>query len=104
MTPHPGTIDSGGMNTGTHQRESRERRFRIWVAGRLDDRFVEGLLDAELSDRPDGSLIEGPFIDQSYLRGILDRLWQLGIEVRKFETYLTDPTESRIERSEEDEA
>ena len=73
------------------------------MAGRLDDRFVEGLLDAGLSDGPDGSLIEGPFIDQSYLRGILDRLWQLGIEVRKFETYLADPTEPRIKEPSKDE-
>ena len=67
------------------------RRFRIWVAGRLDERFIEGIDEIELGHSTAGSRLDGAFIDQSHLRGILDRLWQLGIEVCKFETYLVDP-------------
>ena len=67
------------------------RRFRIVVAGRLNERFVDGVPGVELGQSPDGSTLEGPFIDQSQLRGVLDRLWQLGIEVLRFETYAPDP-------------
>lgn len=67
------------------------RRFRIWVTGRLDERFVDGIDEIELGHSTDGSTLDGALIDQSHLRGILDRLWQLGIEVLRFETYLSDP-------------
>ena len=67
------------------------RRFRILVAGRLDDRFLDGIESLELGQAVDGSTLEGPLVDQSQLRGVLDRLWQLGIEVLKFETYRADP-------------
>ena len=66
------------------------RRFRIWVAGRLDERFVDGIDDLELGHSADGSTLDGTMVDQSQLRGVLDRLWQLGIEVIRFETYLSD--------------
>ena len=70
------------------------RRFRIFVAGRLDERFTSGVDGIELGESPDGSTLEGPLVDQSHVRGIMDRLWQLGIEVVKFETYQPDPEES----------
>ncbi len=71
------------------------RHFRIYVAGRLDRCFVEGIDEIQLGHSQDGSTLEGTFVDQSHLRGLLDRLWQLGIEVIKFETYLADGTPSR---------
>lgn len=71
------------------------RRFRIYVAGRLEFRFVEGIDGIELGRSEDGSTLDGPFVDQSHLRGILDRLWQLVIEVLEFETYLSDNTPQR---------
>lgn len=75
------------------------RRFRIHVAGRLDLRFIEGIDGVELGHSDDGSTLDGTFVDQSHLRGILDRLWQLGIEVLKFETYLADnPLSQAAER------
>ena len=70
------------------------RRFRIRVAGRLDERFIDGAAEIELGQSTGGSTLEGPFVDQSQLRGILDRLWQLGIEVIGFETYVPDPDEA----------
>ena len=81
------------METETKGTSPGRRRFRIWVAGRLDPRFADGVAGIELGT--DRSTLEGPFIDQSQLRGILDRLWQLGIEVRKFETYVPDPTDNQ---------
>ena len=82
------------MDADSPDRSLSRRRFRIWVAGRLDTRFVEGVAGIELGDSPLGSTLEGPFLDQSQLRGILDRLWQLGIEILRFETYLPDATDS----------
>lgn len=69
------------------------RRFRIRVAGRLGEQFVEGAAEIELRRSTCGSTLEGPFVDQSQLRGILDQLWQLGIEIVGFETYVLDPDE-----------
>ena len=81
------------METHAQDTQPTRRRFRISVAGRLDERFVDGVERIELGQSADGSTLEGPFIDQSQLRGILDRLWQLGIEVLKLETYLPDSDE-----------
>ncbi len=75
------------METHAQDTEPTPSRFRILVAGRLDERFVDNGEQIELGQSADGSTLEGPFIDQSQLRGILDRLWQLGIEVRRLETY-----------------
>jgi hypothetical protein len=75
------------METHAEDTEPTPRRFRILVAGRLDERFVDRGEQIELGQSAEGSTLEGPFIDQSQIRGILDRLWQLGIEVRGLETY-----------------
>ena len=87
MTIHPPPTDYDVMDTEPEQ-GSGPRRYRIWVAGRLDERIIDGFEGIELGRSVSGSTLEGPFVDQSQLRGILDRLWQLGIEVFKFETYL----------------
>lgn len=73
------------METNTH--DTNPRRFRIGVAGKLDERFIDAFDNVELGHSPEGSTLDGVLIDQSQLRGILDRLWQLGIEVLRFETY-----------------
>ncbi len=74
------------------------RRYRIRVAGRLDERVINGVAEVELGQSACGSTLEGPFVDQSQLRGLLDRLWQLGIEVLGFETYVpnTEDTEEDV--------
>ena len=60
-------------------------RFRIWVEGRLNPRFAEGLDGVEQEDSADGTTLSGALIDQSQLHGILDHLRALGIAVRRFE-------------------
>jgi hypothetical protein len=60
-------------------------RFHIWVEGRLDPRFAEGLDNVEQKDTANGTTLSGAFIDQSQLHGILDHLRALGINVRRFE-------------------
>lgn len=80
------------METDAQDTSPGRRRFRICVAGRLDARFTDGAAGIELGQATDGSTLEGPFIDQSQMRGILDQLWQLGVEVLRFETYVPAPT------------
>lgn len=81
------------MDKHHHDNGLGRRHFRISVAGRLDARFIDGVDGIELGHSPDGSTLDGRMLDQSHLRGILDRLWQLGIEVLAFETYLALPNE-----------
>ena len=61
------------------------RRFRIWVLGRLDKGFVDGLVGVEQDDLPAGTMLSGEVVDQSQLHGTLDLLRGLGIEVLRFE-------------------
>ena len=78
------------MDIHEQSHETASRRFRISVAGRLDEHFIVGLENIDLGHGPDGSWLDGVLIDQSQFRGVLDRLWQLGIEVLGFETYLPE--------------
>ena len=61
------------------------RRFRIWVLGRLDESFGEGLVGVEQEDLPAVTMLSGTVVDQSQLHGTLDLLRDLGIEVLRFE-------------------
>jgi hypothetical protein len=61
------------------------RRFRIWVQGRLDEGFSEGLGGIEQEDVPAGTVLSGVLLDQSQLHGTLDLLRDLGIAVLRFE-------------------
>ena len=69
-----------------HQdRRSGQRRFRIWVNGRLDDDFCRGLTGIEQEAIPAGTVLSGGLLDQSQLHSTLDLLRSLGIEVVRFE-------------------
>ena len=61
------------------------RRFRIWVLGRLDEGFSEGLAGVEQEDVPAGTMLSGAVVDQSQLHSTLDLLRSLGIDVVRFE-------------------
>ncbi|MFW2340226.1 MAG: hypothetical protein ACN4GK_09275 [Acidimicrobiia bacterium] len=61
------------------------RRFRIWVQGRLDERFSEGLAGIEQRDVPAGTMLSGVLLDQSQLHSTFDLLRSLGIDVLRFE-------------------
>ena len=68
------------------------RRFRIWVQGRLDEGFSEGLAGVEQEDVSAGTVLSGALLDQSQLHGTLDLLRSLGIDVLRFEV---DPPRTR---------
>ena len=61
------------------------RRFRIWVLGRLDEGFGDGLVGVEQEELPAGTMLSGTVVDQSQLLGTLDLLRDLGIEVLQFD-------------------
>ena len=61
------------------------RRFRIWVQGRLDEGFSEGLDGIVQEDVSPGTMLSGAMLDQSQLHSTLDLLRSLGIDVLRFE-------------------
>ncbi|MGI9529995.1 MAG: hypothetical protein ACR2NG_09800 [Acidimicrobiia bacterium] len=61
------------------------RRFRIWVQGRLDEGFTEGLVGLEQEDVPSGTMLSGAMLDQSQLHSTLELLRNLGIDVLRIE-------------------
>ena len=79
------------MEHDHHDAGSATRRFRIWVQGRLDERFSAGLAGIEQEDTSAGTMLSGALLDQSQLHSTLDPLRSLGIDVLRFEV---DPHES----------
>ena len=69
----------------TREDQATLREFRVWVAGRLADRFTEGLDGVEQRDEGDSTVLSGEYVDDAQLRGVLDELSRLGIAVRRFE-------------------
>lgn len=61
------------------------RDFRIWVDGRLSERFSNGLAGVEQRDGESGTVLHGDYVDDAQLQGVLDQLRGLGISVRRFE-------------------
>jgi hypothetical protein len=55
--------------------------YRIWVRGRLTERFGSALDGMRLEPGEDASAFTGEVRDQSQLYGLLDRLRDLGFEL-----------------------
>ena len=85
MASHPVSPDTRDMEHDHQDGGLGTRRFRIWVQGRLDERFSEGLAGIEQQDVPAGTMLSGVLLDQSQLHGTLDLLRSLGIEVLRLE-------------------
>ena len=83
-------IDRGAM---THEAPARE--FRVWVDGRLSERFAAGLPGVEQRDGTGGTLLLGDYVDEAHLQGVLDELRRLGITVCRFEVVEERPEEER---------
>ncbi len=64
----------------------RQGTYRIVVHGRLGDAFVDGFDDMTQTTTASGTVLEGRYVDQSSLHGLLDRLRDLGIEIVSFDT------------------
>ncbi|NNF86921.1 MAG: hypothetical protein HKM97_00145 [Acidimicrobiia bacterium] len=93
MESHPGFLDTHDMEHDHQDGGAGTRRFRIWVQGRLDEGFSEGLAGIEQEAVPAGTILHGEVLDQSQLHSTLDLLRDLGIEVVRFEVdpHPTDP-------------
>jgi hypothetical protein len=70
-----------------------QRRFRIWVAGRLGAEFTDGIDGLDQQDAEGATTLMGELADHSHIHGVLDRLRNLGVEVLRFETYRPDEQE-----------
>lgn len=90
ITPHVPTL--WGMEQHHQDRPPDRRGFRIWVQGRLDEHFSDGLEEIEQQEVPSGTVLIGRVLDQSRLHSVLDHLRRLGIEVLRFEVDRSGPT------------
>ncbi|MFZ6020389.1 MAG: hypothetical protein ACOYXO_12340 [Chloroflexota bacterium] len=80
---------------------ARPLLYSIQVKGQLDDRWLswfDGLTLTQLTDR-EVTLICG-LLDQSGLHGVLNRIFDLGIELIAVQS-LPDPNDSTTERKEQ---
>ena len=60
----------------------RETIYHIRLKESLDQNFTDWFGDLTLTRLEDGkTLLVGPFVDQSALRGLLNQLWNLNITV-----------------------
>ena len=73
------------MERHHHDSQPDRRGFLIWVQGRLDEQFSDGLEGIEQQEVRSGTMLTGRVLDQSRLHGLLDHLRRLGIEVLRFE-------------------
>jgi hypothetical protein len=68
------------------ERETTTQVYRIRVQGKLDPRWSEWLAsmsivpDRPVDERP-AVVLTGPLPDQAALRGVLNRLWDLNLDV-----------------------
>jgi hypothetical protein len=60
--------------------------YRITVSGRLGDGFADGFSDMTQTNHGSNTVLEGRYVDQSQLHGLLERLRGLGIEIISFDT------------------
>jgi len=90
MTNHPDASYTDGMNSDDskqHQTISEPLRYQISLRGEIDqtriDWFAKLGLGATQADTAEGliTILTGQIIDQSHLRGILNKLWDLNFEV-----------------------
>lgn len=69
-----------------------EREYRITVRGRLSDVFADGFDDMGQARSGGNTVLHGPYVDQSHLHGVLDRLRALGIEIVSLDTEAAEST------------
>jgi hypothetical protein len=55
--------------------------YRIVVKGRLTESFASAFEDLTVEPLAGQTALEGEFVDQSQLHGMLDRIRELGIEL-----------------------
>ena len=81
----------------------KPKMFRITVAGHLDRGFSAGMDGVALRHDGPHTALEGEFVDQSHLHGLLDRFRSLGIEVTSFSTSAPDERSNQeINQTEKD--
>ena len=82
MRDPTGQSDGGDV---THEAAAVPSEFRIWVDGRLSERFSNGLACVDQRDVEGGTVLRGAYVDEAHLHGVLDQLRGLGIKVMRFE-------------------
>ena len=70
-------------------------RYRLVVAGELGPRYASAFDEMRLHAHEGETDITGPIIDQSHLRGLLDRIASLGLTLRSLRIQLTPDSPTR---------
>jgi hypothetical protein len=65
--------------------DTRPRRYRIGIRGRLGPYFASAFEGMEIEQGADGTVLVGEVIDQAQLYGLLERLRDLGIDLRSLQ-------------------
>ena len=64
-----------------NQHRIQPKRYRIVIRGRLGEHIAGAFDGLEVESRSGESSLTGTFVDQAQLRGLLDRLCDLGIQL-----------------------
>ena len=65
----------------SRDRPDRASVYRIKVQEKLDDEWPDWLEGTTIENSSDRTTLTSPVIDQSALRGILNRMWDLNLTV-----------------------
>jgi hypothetical protein len=83
------------MNEKVPGSESGQKLYRIEIRGRLDRKWLDWLNGIQIEYRPDTTILTSMVIDQTGLRGILGKLWDLNLTV--ISVTCTSPTSDDID-------
>lgn len=78
-----------------------ERRFSITVRGELGARFGDVFGPVETTRRGDETVVEGRYVDQANLDGILAYFRALAIELKSVQTWMDAPEQDAAGREPE---
>ena len=65
--------------------EDENNYYQIFIQGHLGQNWTDWLQSLHIQYRDNGiTILTGPIVDQAALRGLLDRLFDLGISILSF--------------------
>jgi len=69
------------MNDREQKPCSERAKYQIKIQGRLDEGWLDYFNDLTMTFEEDTTLLTGLVVDQSKLRGILSKIWDLNLHV-----------------------
>lgn len=66
------------------QRAQTPKRYRMCVSGFVGDHVADAL-GSTVESGPDGSVLVGDYVDQAHITGVINRLYDLRIQIQRVE-------------------